>query len=799
MANDNNISSYRIDSLKGPDHYPVWRVQMQDILTDLGLLKYTDGSEQKPTTDAAAIATWETNDRKALTALRLRISGSMINYVISATTSKQAWDSLAEVFNVQSPMAIVVLRRKMFHKRMEEGTDMEENIRKWREYKEKLALQGDVFDDKQYVLTILTALPPSWDPFIGSVDVSKPSAEIIGRILAEDARRKSGSGTEDALLATTSKSAPKKNFKKKSGKFRTGVVCHYCKKEGHFKSDCRQLKSQSNSNQNSGSSGNKSHLTQGDDYSFHITDGNEIALAASDNADLWLGDCGTQSHIVRDRVNFVSYRGTPGETITGAGKCAALGRGDVKINFILKGRRVSIKLVDAIHAPDMPYNLISFGRLTSAGLTFQGADNYIHIKNGDRLVGIGHKMGNLYSMDVTVPSHAYVSRTARTWYEWHRILGHLNKAQLRDLNSQNLVTGMAVNLSSSLDFDCETCTLAKQARAPFPSESTTRYSHVGELVHMDIWGPARIESLQGNTYIITFTDAYSRHTQIYFLKARSAALDRFKKYQAFVKRQTGRDIKAVRCDNAKEYTEGNFKSYLDGEGILLQSTAPYSPAQNGVAERLNRTLIEHVRAMLLQHDLPKMFWEDAAIYANYLRNLSPTRALKGTTPYEVFFGKKGSVEDLQEFGTNCWVLIPDSKRSKLDAKSEKFTYLGISESGAGYKYFHKPTRQVLTSRNVEFDRIPDPDTVIQPIVPSQPAETSPSLEGEKSTGKGKAKKLPPVVTEPAVTRAKPRLDYHKLHDSGTTRGIPIKDPVKVPLPTSPPPEEPDSPAYSRIE
>ncbi|KAJ3475377.1 hypothetical protein NLI96_g11880 [Meripilus lineatus] len=197
--------------------------------------------------------------------------------------------------------------------------------------------------------------------------------------------------------------------------------------------------------------------------------------------------------------------------------------------------------------------------------------------------------------------------------------------------------------------------------------------------------------------------------------------------------------------------------------------------------------------MLLQHDLPKMFWEDAAIYANYLRNLSPTRALKGTTPYEVFFGKKGSVEDLQEFGTNCWVLIPDSKRSKLDAKSEKFTYLGISESGAGYKYFHKPTRQVLTSRNVEFDRIPDPDTVIQPIVPSQPAETSPSLEGEKSTGKGKAKKLPPVVTEPAVTRAKPRLDYHKLHDSGTTRGIPMKDPVKVPLPTSPPPEEPDSP------
>ncbi|KAJ3475114.1 hypothetical protein NLI96_g12052 [Meripilus lineatus] len=362
MANNNNISSYWIDSLKGPDHYPMWRVQIQDILTDLGLLKYTDGSEQKPTTDVAAIALWETNNWKALIALQFWISESMINYVISATTSKGAWDFLAEVFNIQSPMVIVVLRQKMFHKRMEDGTDMEENIRKWREYKEKLALQGDIFNDKQYTLTILTALLPSWDPFIGSVDVSKPSAEIIGQILAEDTRRKPGSGTEDAFLATTFKLAPKKNFKKKSGKFRTGIVCHYCKKEGHFKSDYCQLKNQSNSNQNNGSSSSRSHLTQ-DDYAFHITDGNEIALTASDMTDL----------------------------------------------------------------------------------CFQGADNYIHIKNGDQLVSIGHKMGNLYLMDVTITSHAYVSQT------------------LRDLNSQDLITSMAVRLSSSLDFDCETCTLAKQA------------------------------------------------------------------------------------------------------------------------------------------------------------------------------------------------------------------------------------------------------------------------------------------------------------------------------------------------
>ena len=118
----------------------------------------------------------------------------------------------------------------------------------------------------------------------------------------------------------------------------------------------------------------------------------------------------------------------------------------------------------------------------------------------------------------------------------------------------------------------------------------------------------------------------------YFLKQKSDALTAFKQYRAYVWTQRHKEIKALRVDNAKEYTEGNFRQYLRQEGIRLETTAPHSPAQNGVAERLNRTLVEHARAMLLEKQLPYHLWEEAIAYATYIKNRMPTR---GTIDYRV--------------------------------------------------------------------------------------------------------------------------------------------------------------------
>lgn len=184
---DTNHSAYRIKSLDSPDAYPVWRIQMQDILSDLNLWIIVDGTSTVPATGADEIAAWTAKDRKALSAIQLRISGSMITYVINATSSKAAWESLESVFNIQGAISQILIRRKLLRYTIEDGANMEEEVRTLRGYKEQLALLKDKIDDDQFALIILTALPKSWDSFIGSIDVSNlTSVAIIGRILAED-------------------------------------------------------------------------------------------------------------------------------------------------------------------------------------------------------------------------------------------------------------------------------------------------------------------------------------------------------------------------------------------------------------------------------------------------------------------------------------------------------------------------------------------------------------------------------------------------------------------------------------
>ena len=123
---------------------------------------------------------------------------------------------------------------------------------------------------------------------------------------------------------------------------------------------------------------------------------------------------------------------------------------------------------------------------------------------------------------------------------------------------------------------------------------------------------------------------------VYILKHKGEVLQRFQEWKALVEKSSGRKIKTLRSDNGGEYTSTEFTSFLTKEGIKHELTIPHTPQQNGVAERLNRTLIEGVRTMLADSKLPHRFWAEALSTAVYLRNRSPTKALEGVTPYEAW-------------------------------------------------------------------------------------------------------------------------------------------------------------------
>lgn len=160
-------------------------------------------------------------------------------------------------------------------------------------------------------------------------------------------------------------------------------------------------------------------------------------------------------------------------------------------------------------------------------------------------------------------------------------MGHLNRGQLKELVQHSV--GIDIDQDSDFDFVCDECTKAKQTRRPYPKESTTTCDQIGELTYFDTWGPTTVASTSGNNlkYYISFTDAKTRISAIKGMKTRDEALRHFKSYQARIENQANVKLKKARCDNAKEFVEGDFKKYPDEQGIVLETTAPYSPAQNG--------------------------------------------------------------------------------------------------------------------------------------------------------------------------------------------------------------------------
>lgn len=183
-------------------------------------------------------------------------------------------------------------------------------------------------------------------------------------------------------------------------------------------------------------------------------------------------------------------------------------------------------------------------------------------------------------------------------------------------------------------FTCSDCLIGKQQRNPIPKKSMWRAKETLELIHSDICGPISPMTTNGKRYILCFIDDYSRKAWVYFLKAKSEAFGQFKLFKKKVKTETGKHIKCLRTDRGGEYTSHEFSDYCKEQGIRRQLTTAYTPQQNGIAERKNRTVMNVVRSMLSTRRVPKVFWAEAVNWTFYVLNRCPTVAVKDMTPQE---------------------------------------------------------------------------------------------------------------------------------------------------------------------
>ena len=190
-----------------------------------------------------------------------------------------------------------------------------------------------------------------------------------------------------------------------------------------------------------------------------------------------------------------------------------------------------------------------------------------------------------------------------------------------------------------VDGMCAGCINGKLNVESFPKSknSEIKTSRVSELIQSDVMGLKQIKSNGGAKYVVTFIDDYSRYTVAYFLASKSEVLEKFVEYKAFKENQINKRIKCIRTDNGGEYTNKKFTYLCRHAGIIHQTTVSYSPQQNGLAERINRTLMERARCMIAWNSVDKQWWAEAINTAAYITNRILCSFSKSKIPIEIFF------------------------------------------------------------------------------------------------------------------------------------------------------------------
>ena len=343
-----------------------------------------------------------------------------------------------------------------------------------------------------------------------------------------------------------------------------------------------------------------------------------------------------------------------------------------------------------------------------------------------------------------------------TVMELHRCMGHIVPASACALVEKGLVSGIKLD-PDSREAPCNACIFARATHKPIPKARVGLQSlRFREEIHTDVWGPSPVTSWCGCRYFITFTDDATRYTVTYLLHTKAEALGTYKSFNVWaLAQQHCTAIKVLCSDRGGEYLSDAFDKHLAAAGTVCCLTVHDTPQLNGIAERLNRTLVECIRAFTHLSGLPKFLWGEALHHVTWLKNRSTTRALDGLTPYQALHGRVPDLSGLKGWGIAVWVHTDDG--SKLDPRAHEGRWLGFDTELHAHRVYYPTSCSVAVERNVYFGAAPQLEGESLII---------PSTECEQRTAQPAPKTLPPA---PA------------LHTSST-----VLPPAQPPPPVLPP-------------
>ena len=622
-------------------------------------------------------------DCKAQDIITSFISDDYLEYIRDESTAFGMWKVLQDNFQRKSCQNQTLIRKELANLKLNEGGDLNSHLLKFDGLVRELKGAGATPSEHDLVSQLFVTLPVSFDAVVTALenlsDDDLNMNTVRTRLLAENQKLKNRAA--ESVSSNVTAFTSKKKFKPKfNGK------CNNCGKFGHKKVDCRLKATNTAAISKSGIS----FIADSMPSCINFQSTSEIVFAL---------DSGATDHFVNDINLFVDVK----QLTYPKQICVAKTEQSIVVSQVgtiegLSNSGVNVTLKNVLYSPEFRENLLSVSKIVQAGIAVKfEEDRAVLTKNG-YTVASAKRWGNLFQIAIKIPRNAANMSKSESGNLWHKRLGHISNNCLNELIQHKMVDGIG---DISLTEFCDICTQSKQCRKPF-NGTRPRASRPIEHIFSDVCGPISPISWNGSKYFLTFIDDFTHFTVVYVMARKSECYEKFKEFEAEVTAKFNMRISMLTVDQGREYKSVQMVQFCKSRGIQILETIAYTPQQNGVAERFNRTIVEKARALMLQSGTPKFFWNEAIYTSAFLLNRSPTRALQSKkTPAEMWFGEKPNLTKVKIFGCRAFAWLPSQKRSKLDSKSTPMVMMGYCPNG--YRLWNQNKKQIITSRDVTFN------------------------------------------------------------------------------------------------
>ncbi len=737
---ESESNNLKIEKLNDTNFH-LWKVKMRMILSIKELDEFID-SKKIPSPNDNAYIEWNRKDKKARAFIGLSLSNRHFEQVQHAATASEMWNQVCNIYEKQTLLNRLSARRRFYSATMDETEKLLEFAGRIRQYASTLKSMGVDVEDQDMAMTMLSGLPTRFDMLISALDaISDDNTKftfdfVVSRAQQEELRhleRLNQSVTKNdnaALLATRQKS---KGDCIHCGRHNNSSKCWRkypeLAPEGHpLKRKHKALLAELAAEEAAKSTDTENIVCLLACNSHSATIVMEDKATNTRNQS-WILDSGCTTHLTYDRNVFKTYTEVTPRPLDLAGRSTAMivGYGDVPHTLLVRGKPKTCLIRNVQHVPELRYQLLSISVMAKQGIQtiFDESGARLVGNSGKELVGTGHlNRKGLYELDSGIPTKPSDETALLASLQlWHERLGHVSPAGILKMAEAGVASGLRI--SSETIETCNGCILGKGHRSSIPKEASKWSTSLLQLVHSDLMGPFEVMSAGGSRYIMTFIDDFSKWTVAYALKQKSDALECLKLFKAMAEKHTNKKItnlhvvvrnrtaddssenkslKILRSDNGGEYISNNFKTYLKEQGIKHELTVPYTPQQNGIAERMNRTLMDLTRSMLHHRSVPEHFWAEAISTAVYIRNRITCRSLSPkTTPYHFWHGRAPDLSHLRVFGSVCWYVVPKRYLRKLNPRARRGIMMGYPSQSTGYKIWDVEREKFVVSRDVYFN------------------------------------------------------------------------------------------------